>query len=242
MMGRALIVPSTSSMISTGGGIGIIPFPTSARARRCSSGFNTLNLHFNHNQCGRTTSVHLLIPKPPQPTNPISLTVSAALSSSSSSSPHTEYPTLRAGAPSTGPIPSTQLIQVVESAASTGAQVVMDAVNKPRNIAYKGITDLVTDTDKASEAAMLEVVRKNFGDHLILGEEGGVIGDTLSDYLWCIDPLDGTTNFAHGYPSFAVSVGVLFQGKPAAAAVVEFVGGPLAWNTRMFTATTGEKF
>lgn len=40
-----------------------------------------------------------------------------------------------------------------------------------------------------SEAAILEVVRKNFGDHLILGEEGGVIGDTSSDYLWCIDPL-----------------------------------------------------
>lgn len=40
-----------------------------------------------------------------------------------------------------------------------------------------------------SEAAILEVVRKNFGDHLILGEEGGLIGDTSSDYLWCIDPL-----------------------------------------------------
>lgn len=40
-----------------------------------------------------------------------------------------------------------------------------------------------------SEAAILEVVKRNFGDHLILGEEGGVIGDTSSDYLWCIDPL-----------------------------------------------------
>lgn len=90
-----------------------------------------------------------------------------------------------------------------------------------------------------SEAAILEVVRRNFGDHLILGEEGGIIGDTLSDYLWCIDPLDGTTNFAHGYPSFAVSVGVLFRGNPAAAAVVEFVGGPMAWNTRTFTAIAG---
>ncbi|KAJ0081721.1 hypothetical protein Patl1_11887 [Pistacia atlantica] len=116
-------------------------------------------------------------------------------------------------------------------------------------------------TDKNSEAAILEVVKKNFGDHLILGEEGGIIGDTASDYLWCIDPLDtiiiyyffastevllesltlrdGTTNFAHGYPSFAVSVGVLFQGNPAAAAVVEFVGGPMCWNTRTFSATAG---
>ncbi|KAL5538910.1 hypothetical protein UlMin_045773, partial [Ulmus minor] len=120
---------------------------------------------------------------------------------------------------STGPIPASQLIEVVEKAAKTGAEVVMDAVNKPQNITYKGLTDLVTETDKMSEAAILEVVKKNFGHHLVLGEEGGVIGDTSSDYLWCIDPLDGTTNFAHGYPSFAVSVGVLFRGKPAAASV-----------------------
>ncbi|KAG6753376.1 hypothetical protein POTOM_043443 [Populus tomentosa] len=148
-----------------------------------------------------------------------------------------KYP--KVGAPSTGPISANHLIQVVETAAKTGAEVVMDAVNKPRNITYKGLTDLVTDTDKMSETAILEVVRRNFGDHLILGEEGGIIGDTLSDYLWCIDPLDGTTNFAHGYPSFAVSVGVLFRGNPAAAAVVEFVGGPMAWNTRTFTAIAG---
>ncbi|GAV64365.1 Inositol_P domain-containing protein [Cephalotus follicularis] len=148
-----------------------------------------------------------------------------------------EYPTM--GAKSTGPIPPNELIEVVVTAAKTGAQVVMDAVNKPRSITYKGLTDLVTVTDKMSEAAILEVVRKKFGDHLILGEEGGIIGDALSDYLWCIDPLDGTTNFAHGYPSFAVSVGVLFQGNPTAAAVVEFVGGPMCWNTRMFSATAG---
>ncbi|KAJ9168470.1 hypothetical protein P3X46_019988 [Hevea brasiliensis] len=148
-----------------------------------------------------------------------------------------QYPKVAAN--SAGPIPPSQLIQVVETAAKTGAEVVMEAVNKPRNISYKGLTDLVTDTDKMSEAAILEVVRKNFADHLILGEEGGVIGDTLSDYLWCIDPLDGTTNFAHGYPSFAVSVGVLFRGNPAAAAVVEFVGGSMAWNTRIFSATAG---
>ncbi|GMP71426.1 hypothetical protein CsSME_00029835 [Camellia sinensis var. sinensis] len=90
-----------------------------------------------------------------------------------------------------------------------------------------------------SEVAILEVVTKNFKDHLILGEEGGLIGNSSSDYLWCIDPLDGTTNFAHCYPSFAVSVGVLYKGKPAAGAVVEFVGGPMCWNTRTFSAAAG---
>ncbi|KAG9458718.1 hypothetical protein H6P81_003226 [Aristolochia fimbriata] len=150
-----------------------------------------------------------------------------------------EKPYSKVGAESTGPLPASELLGVVEAAAKTGAEVVMDAVNKPRNINYKGITDLVTDTDKNSESAILEVVRKNFKDHLILGEEGGIIGEASSDYMWCIDPLDGTTNFAHGYPSFAVSVGVLFRGKPAAASVVEFVGGPQCWNTRTFSASAG---
>ncbi|KAI3700521.1 hypothetical protein L2E82_45152 [Cichorium intybus] len=114
------------------------------------------------------------------------------------------------------------------------AKVVMEAVNKPRNISYKGLTDLVTDTDKMSEAAILSVVRKKFPNHLILGEE--------ADYLWCIDPLDGTINFAHRYPSFAVSVGVLFKGKPAAAAVVEFVRGAMCWNTHTFTVVAGMNY
>lgn len=50
-------------------------------------------------------------------------------------------------------------------------------------------------------------------------------GDVNAPLLWCIDPIDGTTNFAHGYPSFAVSVAALLKGKPVAACVVEFVGG-----------------
>ncbi|KAL6561861.1 Phosphatase impl1, chloroplastic [Orobanche gracilis] len=131
----------------------------------------------------------------------------------------------KVGAESTGSIPSNQLLGVIETAAKTGAQVITGALNKPRNITYKkGLTDLVTETDKDSEAAILGVVRENFPDHLILGEEGGLIGDSSSDYLWCIDPIDGTTNFAHCYPSFAVSIGVLFKGNPVAASV--FVGGP----------------
>ncbi|KAL9239425.1 hypothetical protein vseg_013749 [Gypsophila vaccaria] len=149
----------------------------------------------------------------------------------------TQFPKM--GAHSVGPVTADQLLSVVELAASVGAKVVMEAVNKPRKISYKGLTDLVTETDKMSEVAILEVVRTNFKDHLILGEEGGIIGDSSSDYLWCIDPLDGTTNFAHGYPSFAVSVGVLYRGRPVAAAVVEFVGGAMCWNTRTFTATAG---
>ncbi|RLM79748.1 pentatricopeptide repeat-containing protein [Panicum miliaceum] len=148
-----------------------------------------------------------------------------------------KYP--KVAAPTTGPIPAAELLGVIEAAAKAGADVIMEAVNKPRNIHYKGVADLVTDTDKLSESVILEVVTKNFKNHLILGEEGGLIGDSLSEYLWCIDPLDGTTNFAHGYPSFSVSIGVLFRGKPAASTVLEFCGGPMCWSTRTISASSG---
>ena len=68
------------------------------------------------------------------------------------------------------------------------------------------------------------------------GEEGGVSGDSTAPLLWCVDPVDGTTNFAHSYPSFAVSVAVLLRGMPVAAAVVEFVGGALCSGKVVFGA------
>ena len=116
-------------------------------------------------------------------------------------------------------------------------QVVRAALDKPRTISFKGATDLVTETDAASEDAILAVLRAAHPTHAILGEEGGVSGDTSSDYLWCVDPLDGTTNFAHGYPSFAVSVGVLRHAVPVAGVVIEFVGGPGAWATKTYAAS-----
>ncbi|CAM6071794.1 unnamed protein product [Sphagnum tenellum] len=143
------------------------------------------------------------------------------------------------GAVTVDQLPLKELFLASEAAAKRGAEVVMAAVDKPHNIDYKGKTDLVTDTDRNTELAILEVLRDKFPGHLVLGEEGGVSGDATSEYLWCIDPLDGTTNFAHGYPSFAVSVAVLHRGRPVAASVVEFAGGPFAWVTRTFTASAG---
>ncbi|GMH41162.1 hypothetical protein BSKO_09072 [Bryopsis sp. KO-2023] len=134
-------------------------------------------------------------------------------------------------------VPVDQLLSAAKEAAEAGATVVMDGVDKPRQVSYKGLTDLVTNTDQASEDAVLGSLRSAFPDHALLGEEGGVSGNTSSDYLWCVDPLDGTTNFAHGYPSFGVSVGVLRHAIPVAACVVEFTGGPGLWSTRTFTAS-----
>jgi myo-inositol-1(or 4)-monophosphatase len=74
--------------------------------------------------------------------------------------------------------------------------------------------DLVTIADKEAEAAILKVLRRHVPEHSILAEESGQLGDNKSEYLWAIDPLDGTTNYAHQYPIAAVSVGLLISGTP----------------------------
>jgi myo-inositol-1(or 4)-monophosphatase len=74
-------------------------------------------------------------------------------------------------------------------------------------IEYKGDADLVTAADRASEALIRERIGKQFPSHDVLGEEQG-LNDQGSEYRWYVDPLDGTTNFAHGYPVFCVSLGL----------------------------------
>jgi myo-inositol-1(or 4)-monophosphatase len=74
-------------------------------------------------------------------------------------------------------------------------------------IEYKGDADLVTAADRASEALIRERVAQQFPSHDVLGEEQG-LNDRGGEYRWYVDPLDGTTNFAHGYPVFCVSLGL----------------------------------
>lgn len=136
----------------------------------------------------------------------------------------------------TGALAYTDLQHVAEEAARAGAAVVHDAIDKPRNVTLKGAADLVTETDTASENAVLDVIRKHYPNHAVLGEEGGVSGDVTSEYLWVVDPLDGTTNFTHGYPSFAVCVACLRHAVPVASTVIEFAGGPGTWVTREYSA------
>jgi myo-inositol-1(or 4)-monophosphatase len=77
---------------------------------------------------------------------------------------------------------------------------------------YKGDADLVTEADKASEALIVSGLRKAFPHHDIVGEEG-TRDATGSEYRWYVDPLDGTTNFAHGFPVFCVSLGLEYKGE-----------------------------
>jgi len=83
----------------------------------------------------------------------------------------------------------------------------MQHFDRQIKIEYKGEADLVTVADRKSEALIRERIRAQFPAHDVLGEEEG-FRDTGSDYRWYVDPLDGTTNFAHGFPVFCVSMGL----------------------------------
>jgi myo-inositol-1(or 4)-monophosphatase len=90
----------------------------------------------------------------------------------------------------------------------------------------KGEFDLVTDADRASERLVVERLRSHFPTHSIVGEEGGS-HDGSGDYRWYVDPLDGTTNFAHGFPMFNVTLGLERGGSLIAGVVFDPVRGEL---------------
>ncbi len=98
-------------------------------------------------------------------------------------------------------------------------------------VTEKSKNDFVSEVDKAAEQAIIEVLRKAYPDHSILGEESG--SHSGNDYQWVIDPLDGTTNYLHGNPQFAVSIALKFQGKLEHGVIYD----PL--REEMFSATRG---
>ncbi len=83
----------------------------------------------------------------------------------------------------------------------------------------KGEVDLVSVADRASERVLVEGLLRAFPGDCILGEEGGTAGDPEGVFQWVLDPLDGTTNFLHGLPYFAVSVGLVVGGEPVAGVI-----------------------
>jgi len=98
-------------------------------------------------------------------------------------------------------------------------------------VASKQTNDFVTEVDHAAEQAIIATLREAYPDHAILAEESGASGD--SEYVWIIDPLDGTTNFLHGFPQYAVSIGLQHRGQMAQAVVYDVV------HNELFTATRG---
>lgn len=99
-------------------------------------------------------------------------------------------------------------------------------------IRYKGEIDLVTEADVAAERAVLSRIRDAFPDHRVLAEESGEAAQD-SPWLWVVDPLDGTTNFAHGFPVFAVSIALLHEGQRVLGVVYDVM------RDELFTARRG---
>jgi len=126
------------------------------------------------------------------------------------------------------------LLNVAVMAARTAGNLLVRKLNNPQKLKVeeKGRNDFVSDADRAAESAIIETIRKHYPDHAVLAEESGADGD--SDTVWIIDPLDGTTNFLHGFPVFAVSIGVQVKGRMEHAVVYD----PL--RQELFTASRGD--
>lgn len=100
-------------------------------------------------------------------------------------------------------------------------------------ISNKQQNDFVTEVDRSAEAAIIDTLREAYPAHAILAEETGRSGPQDSEYQWIIDPLDGTTNFIHGFPQYAVSIALSHKGTLTQAVVYD------PGRNELFTATKG---
>jgi|YelNatPaOPRAMG01_1025707.scaffolds.fasta_scaffold00075_41 myo-inositol-1(or 4)-monophosphatase len=113
------------------------------------------------------------------------------------------------------------MIEDIINIAKEAGSIVREGFGKQLKIEYKtNETNLVTDIDKASEKLITDFIKKKYPTHKILAEESGESGSS-SEYLWVIDPLDGTTNFAHKLPIFSVSIGLQKNGETIAGVVYD---------------------
>lgn len=126
----------------------------------------------------------------------------------------------------------TYLQAAVEIAREAGVILREELAHTPE-IAYKGEFDLVTQADRRSERLIVDKLQKYFPGHAVSAEEG-TGADTNSEYRWHVDPLDGTTNFAHGYPFFCISMALARQGELLAGVVYNPI------FEELFAATRGE--
>ncbi len=111
--------------------------------------------------------------------------------------------------------------------------ILLKGLKRQRRINFKGRVDLVTEYDLKSEQFITSQIARTFPHHSILAEEGGET-QNKSSYIWIIDPLDGTTNYAHGYPAFCVSIGLEIDGEPTLGAVYDPV------HNELFYAADGQ--
>lgn len=129
------------------------------------------------------------------------------------------------------------IVNIAVRAARRAGNLIASAVEQVDRleITEKASNDFVTQVDRQAEEAIIGVIRDAYPDHSILGEEGGELEGKKDgvNYQWIIDPLDGTTNFLHGFPQFAVSIGVRYKGRLEHAVVYD----PM--RQELFTASRG---
>jgi myo-inositol-1(or 4)-monophosphatase len=116
--------------------------------------------------------------------------------------------------------PFLDLVSPMQAMAREAGSLLMEYFRQHVKIEYKGDVDLVTVADRKSEALILERIRQQFPTHDVMGEEGARV-ESGSEYKWYVDPLDGTTNFAHGYPVFCVSLAVERRGQRIAGVIYD---------------------
>lgn len=106
-----------------------------------------------------------------------------------------------------------KIMKVAKAAAKEAGSYIFEHIGKIKELSFKSsVNDPVTDVDKASEAMIVKKIKEAFPDHSILAEESGKSGSGRDVPVWVIDPLDGTVNYAHSFPFFCVSIGVLYEG------------------------------
>jgi len=126
------------------------------------------------------------------------------------------------------------ILNIAVNAARAAGNVIIRALDRPDTIrvSEKNPNDYVTDIDQQAEREIIAIIRKAHPHHGILGEESG---ETLGkEYTWIIDPIDGTRNFIHGFPQFAVSIGISYRGKIEHGVIYD----PL--RQELFTASRGK--
>jgi len=126
------------------------------------------------------------------------------------------------------------LLNLAIKAARRAGDIIVRAIPRLEAVEVhsKGRNDYVSEVDRAAEADIIETIRRLYPDHAFLAEESGASGD--SDVVWIIDPLDGTTNFLHGFPTFAISIAAQVRGRIEHAVVFD----PM--RQELFTASRGE--
>jgi myo-inositol-1(or 4)-monophosphatase len=126
-----------------------------------------------------------------------------------------------------------KLLSVAKEAALEAGEIHLTYFDKNKEISHKfNEFDLVTNADKMAEERIISIISGHFPDHGLLGEESGSHKGNSSDYTWVIDPIDGTTNYAHRFPHFAVSIGLLYQNKLYLGVVYDSFKNEMFWAVK----------